>query len=283
MRDGDDERRGGRGRGRAGGYRGTPRDDRHSKTGVSDHEKQVAHGWGGNTGGEEWADEKAGEAIAKAEEKEGFGTNVPAPVNADGEAFAPDTNFVSDNAAGDGKAEGFGEAGEAELEEPIVKSYEDYLAEQANKKLHLGGDLEARRANEGSSKKFPEGKAFARANENENFFVGGQGKAKRERQKKEKSVLELDGQAMRPQEPRSERGRGGRGRGRGGDRGGDRGEFRDRGEHRERGEFRERGDFRGRGRGDRAPRGEYRGSRGGRGGQSGIQINDQSAFPTLGS
>ena len=35
----------------------------------SEHEKQAAHGWGGNDGNAELADEQAGEAIAKQDEK----------------------------------------------------------------------------------------------------------------------------------------------------------------------------------------------------------------------
>ena len=57
----------------------------------SEHEKQAAHGWGGQTGGEEWADEKAGETIAKDEEKaEGFVPEADEAAPAGEEGFKPE-------------------------------------------------------------------------------------------------------------------------------------------------------------------------------------------------
>lgn len=237
-----DYRSRGRGRGRGRGSRGgPPLDDRHSKTGVVDHEKQVGHGWGQNTGTGEWADEQAGEAIAKAEER------------ADGEASAEDRN-------GDGNLE------PAE-EEPKAKTLDDYLAEQAEKRLQVSGSVEVRKANEGLSKKFPVGKEVNRNEDEEDFIAGTGGKKGRERAKKERNLVELDGEAMRQTDRNNDR-RGGRGsRGRGGD-------------------FGARG--RGRGDGGRA-RGEFRGGergrgRGGRGGAGNApNVADESAFPSLGS
>ncbi|KAF2264932.1 hypothetical protein CC78DRAFT_532800 [Lojkania enalia] len=215
-------------RGRGAGRGGAMVGDRHSRTGVADHEKQVAHGWGGQDGSSEWADEKAGEAIAQQEEKEG--------VIAEGAAA------VADEPA-------------AELEpEDKTKSYAAYLAEQADKKLSLGIP-EIRKANEGSNKKFPEGKAISR-DEDEDFIAGSGGKAKRERQRKEKALVELDDSRLH--NTARESFRGGRGRGRGEFRGGE-----------------------GRGRGGRG-RGEGR-SRGGRGGQTSPNVSDTSAFPSLGA
>jgi len=144
------------------------------------------------------------------------------------------------------------------------------LKELAEKKLQIGGGaLAARKPNEGSSGKQPEGKAFAR--EGEEDFMAGSAKAKREREKKDKKqFVELDDARVR-EEFREGGSRGGRGRGRGdgpsrggrgggrgrgdrGDRGGDRGGFR-----------RDTGDgYRPRGGGGAAP-----------------SINDQSAFPSL--
>lgn len=217
--------RGGRGRGAARGGA----DDRHSKTGIAEHEKQTAHGWGGNDGRSELADEQAGEAIAQADEKEAVAEDAEA---------------------------------EAEPEpEDKTKSYTAYLAEQAEKKLSLGAQ-NVRKANEGSSKKFPEGTAISRDDE-EDFIAGSGGKTKRQRERKEKAFVELDGDRMLQQAPRENfRGRGGRGRGEG------------------RGEYRGRG---GRGRGEGRGGGESRG-RGGRGGaQSGPNLSDANAFPSLGS
>ncbi|KAB2576841.1 Hyaluronan/mRNA-binding protein [Lasiodiplodia theobromae] len=219
------EQRGGR------GGKGPRRDDRHSRTGVSDHPKQVQQGWGGEDGPKELADEQAGEAIAKQEE---------------------------DAAAGEAAED----AVENGAEEEKVKSYDDYLAEIMEKKAALGANIEVRKPNEGASKKFPEGKAIEHAEE-EVFFIGDGGKKGRERSKKEKNQLDLGDIYGRGEE------RGGFRGGRGGPRGG-------RGGPRE-------GGFRGEGRG--------RGGRGGRGGERGgavrggarVNLNDTSAFPSLGA
>lgn len=188
------------------------------------------------------ADEVAGEAIAKQDEKEAV---VDAP-------------------------EGGEPAAEPEPEDKSV-SYAAYLAELAEKKLSLAAQ-NVRKANEGSSKKFPEGKAITRDDDEEAYIAGSGGKAKRERERKQKEFVELDDAKLHRETRDSFRG--GRGRGRGEFRGG---EGRGRG-----GEGRGRG---GRGRGDRGDRGDgvRGGGRGGRGGQSGPNITDSSAFPSLGS
>jgi len=284
---------GGRGRGRGRGYgggRGGPRggrgglDDRHSKSGIAEHPKQAGHGWGYESGPAELTDEKAGEAIAKDEEKEGFDSTVPAPVNADGDSWAPEPTAGGDDAwAGEG-----GEGDADEPEQPKTKSYEEYMAELAQKKLGISDTPSVRKPNEGASKKFPEGKAFSRNEGEENFIAGTGGKAKRARDKKEKEVVDLSDVNPRQYlaEDRQAGGRGGRGgRGRGdrGDRS-ERGDRPDRGERGDRGERADRGDFRGRGRGrgDRARGDSFRGSRGGRGG-SVPHVDDTKAFPSLGA
>jgi plasminogen activator inhibitor 1 RNA-binding protein len=212
------------------GGRAAMQGDRHSRTGIAEHDKQAAHGWGATEGEAELADEKAGEAIAQKEEKEA----------------------IAEDAAAD-------EPEATPEPEDKTKSYTAYLAELAEKKLSLGAS-NVRKANEGSSKKFPEGTALAR-DEEDDFIAGSGGKNKRTRERKEKAFVELDGDRMLSPPQREGGFRGGRGRGRG--------EFR--------GEGRGRG---GRGRGE--GRGEYRGGRGGRGGQSGPNISDASAFPSLG-
>lgn len=216
----------------------------------SEHDKQAAHGWGAETGEAELADEQAGEAIAQKEEKEA--------VKEDAEA----------------------EAAEPEPEDNS-KSYVAYLAELAEKKLKLG-EQNLRKANEGSSKNFPEGTQVTR--QEEEFFAGSGGKAKRERQRKEKVHVELDSERMLAPPPRE----GGASRGGRGDRGG-----RGRGEGR--GSFRG-GEGRGGRGGDRPARGEGRGGRGRgegrgapaagpRGGARGNapNLSDSSAFPSLGA
>lgn len=84
----------------------------------------------------------------------------------------------------------------AEPEEK-TKSYDEYLAEQAEKRLALSGNaLNTRKANEGSKQKFPTGTEFKR--ENEEFFAGAEEKARRERQQKDKNRLNLEGQYYAP-------------------------------------------------------------------------------------
>jgi len=88
----------------------------------------------------------------------------------------------------------------------------------------MGDTVSVRKPNEGASKKFPEGKAFARnEGESEDYVAGGAGKKQRERIQKDKNKLDLSGIdphkfLASPQEA-DRGGRGGRGRGRGGDRG----------------------------------------------------------------
>ncbi|EXJ89041.1 hypothetical protein A1O3_02105 [Capronia epimyces CBS 606.96] len=234
------------GRGPRGARRGGEFGDRQSRTG------QVEHGWGENTGEGEWADEKAGEVIAKEEEKEGWNQNAE-----------PATEGAEAGADGEGEPENTG------------KSYAEYLAEQAAKKLEGLGLKEARAPNEGAKedKKWKAAKELTK-DETEDYFKGEERvKAQRERASK-KQVLDIDYSFKEP--PRETRGRGGRGgvRGRG-----------------DRPDRPERGDFGGRGRGDRPDRpdrGDFRGrGRGGRGrGRGGdgpvVPVHDESAFPSLG-
>lgn len=215
---------------------------------LSEHEKQAAHGWGAETATAERDDETAGDAIAAAELKNDAGG--AADVDSKDPAFSNGPDLVGEDAA--------------EAEDDKTKSYDQYLAEQAEKRLALGSTPEIRKANEGSKQKFPQGTAHARNPEEENYFAGGSGKARREKEVKQKNLLTMDGQYYAPPES-GDRGRGGRGRG-GRGRGEGRGEFRGRG---------------GRGRGE--GRGSYRGDRGDapRGSRN-INTSDESAFPALG-
>ena len=268
----------------------------------SDHQKQADHGWGESTGQGEWADEKAGEAIATEEQKEGgWDANAQNPAwneNAE-QTTIPEDGAIPDSAA----------AGAEEEQEDNNKSYADYLAEQAAKKLEGLGLKEARKPNEGSkdNKKWTAAKALTKS-EDSDYFKGEE-KAKRERERAtKKEFLDID-YSFKEQSREGGRGgrgggrgrgdrgefRGGRGRGdrpdrgefRGGRGGGERGERGDRPERTERPERGDRGDFRGgrgRGRGDRGDRGDYRGrGRGGRG-ESGppVPVDDKDAFPSLG-
>lgn len=233
----------GRGRGNRGrGGRGDG--DRHSRGVGGNSEKQADHGWGATEGEAELNDEQAGEALAKAEQKDAL--------TGDGDAAPAD-----------------GAEAEAEPEDNS-KSYADYLAEQAEKKLALGtGVPEPRKPNEGSKQDKKWATKAITKEEEEEYFAGGEGKAKRERERKQKQLLEID-QRFVEQPERGGRGgfRGGRGRG-DGQRGG-----RGRGE----------GGFRGGDRGRGGPRGDFK-PRGGprNAGSAPINPEDTSAFPSLGS
>lgn len=241
-----------------------------------DQAKQAAHGWGGETGNDEWADETAGQAIAEEEKKDAPVWDGGAAADGmDGQlggGAAPVDQFADTPAT-----ENTALAAEPEPEDNS-KSYADYLAEQVEKKLQLGGTLQARQANEGA-KDQPEGKKVER--QEADFFAGSGPKAARQRERKTKETVLIDNPQYAAREPegglRGSRGRGrGEGRGRGRGEGGFRG---DRGDRGERGEGRGRGFGRGRG-GD----GGYRGRGGGRGGANAAQPNVSSAqdFPGLG-
>ncbi|EXJ73020.1 uncharacterized protein A1O5_04169 [Cladophialophora psammophila CBS 110553] len=243
------------GRGPRGPRRGG---DRHSRTGIANHPKQEGHGWGESTGDGEWADEKAGEALAKEEEKQG-GWDAGAQNPAWNENAEPTTIPEGGEAVQDSVP------AEPEAEEPQDhhKSYADYLAEQAAKRMEGLGLKEARQPNEGvkDNKKWTAAKELTRA-EGEDYFKGEE-KGRRERERAQKKEF-LDIDYSFKEQPRESRGRGG-GRGGGRGRGGDRGDFRG---------------GRGRGRGDR---GETRGrGRGGRGDGPPVAVDDESAFPSLG-
>jgi len=178
---------------------------------VREHEKQAGQAWGANTGEAELADEKAGDAIAKADANDEWGAAADA---------------------------------EPAKEEPKAKSFDDYLAEKALKQQAVGGVKEARKANEGVNKKLQKGVELARDEEEEDFIAGGEGKKVRHRVRNERNVLELDGEKMRQVEGSDRRGRG---RGRGGDFGGRGGGGRGRGDGGFRGDRPSRGRGGGRG------------------------------------
>lgn len=138
----------------------------------SEHEKQAELSWGAQTGDAELADEKAGEEIAQAEAKEGPDAIVGPPVNADGATLE-----------------------EATPAEPEIKtkSWDDYLAEQAEKKMALGGTPQARKANEGTKadKTWATAKPLTKDEQEDAYIKGGASKASRQRQHKEKQTLDI--------------------------------------------------------------------------------------------
>jgi plasminogen activator inhibitor 1 RNA-binding protein len=228
----------------------------------SNSEKQEAHGWGATEGKAELADEIAGEAIAKTDEKDALV----------GDATKADEAVLTNET-------------EPEPEDNSI-SYADYLVQLAEKKLALNAAVpEVRKPNEGTKddKKWANAKALTKEEEEE-FIAGSGGKAKRERERKAKNVIEIDQRFVEaPERTSRDSARGGRG-GRG-DRG-DRGDGPRRGGPTNRGP-RGDGNFRGP-RGDGAPRGRG-GPRGGaargapRGGAAPINTADKNAFPSLGS
>ena len=290
----------------------------------SEHSKQGDLGWGAPTGDAEQADEVAGESIAQTEIKEdGWGAGDSGAAGwSEGATAAPpaEGNWDTENPAFKDSAApppydaGLDSAAAAEPEpEDTNKSYADYLAEQAAKRIEGLGLLEARQANEGTkeNKKWAGAKEVKREDD-ENFLKLSEEKARRDRDRTRnaKSRLDIDQSWQESRGGDRDRGgRGGRGRGRGdrGDRGdreyrprGD-GEFRGRGdrEHRPRGdgefrgrgdrEYRPRGEGEYRGRGDRRGRGDGEGrGRGGRGGRArgsteggALNVEDQASFPSL--
>lgn len=242
----------------------------------------MEHGWGEQTGDGEWADEKAGDAIAKEEVKEGGWDTTQ------NQAWNENAEPTTIPEGGEPVTESAPEPEPEPEPEDTSKSYADYLAEQAAKKLEGLGLKEARAPNEGAkdNKKWKAAKELTK--EDDADYFKGEEKTKRERERAHKKEF-LDIDYSFKEQPREARGRGGgRGGGRGrGDRGdrpdrGDRGDRGDRPDRGDRGERGERGDFRGRGRG-RGDRGEYRGRGRGRGGDGpGVAVNDESAFPSLG-
>lgn len=233
---GDRGGRGGRGRGGRREY------DRHSGSGRDEHEKQVAHGWGATEGNSEWNDEIAGQELAQ---KDAAGAD-PADPNAS-------TDAADENAA------------PAEEEEEVAKTYDDYLAELAQRQANLGPRTDVRRPNEGSreDKKWANAKALDKADEE--YFAGEDRDKTRTRQRKQKNLLDIEPRFVEPRENRRGGDRGGRG-GRG-DRGGRGG----------------RGGGGDRPRGDRGDYGNRGGHRGGRNQSTNVNTNDSSAFPPLGA
>lgn len=182
-----------------------------------------------------------------------------------------DAGFTADTSGAD-PAFGSGPDGvnaAPEAEEDNTKSYEQYLADLKEKRQALAGDsLAIRKANEGSSQKFPEGKPVERSHEE--YFAGAGAKQHKAKENKSKNAIALDGQYYAAPDT-GDRGRGGARGGRGEGRGG-----RGRGEGRGRG-----GRGRGEGRGG-APSGARTEQRSGpRGGA--INTKDESAFPSLGA
>ncbi|KAL2270461.1 hypothetical protein VTJ83DRAFT_2645 [Remersonia thermophila] len=215
--------------GRRGGFRGRGKreeGDRHpyKQAPRANSEKQASQGWGANEGEAELKDEQAAAEIAQSEKK------------AEGEATPVETK-------------------EEEPEEKHL-TYDQYLAQLAEKKLALESELKVRKPNEGvKDEKWKDFTPLTK--EEEELFPSTQSKAKRERERKQKQFLEIEARYVEPERTRG---------GRGGPRGGARGDG-----------------PRGRGRG--GARGDFRGGRGGprQDNAPPVNPNDEAAFPSLGS
>jgi len=287
--DGDDRGRGrGRGRGGRGAARGgggAPRRgrefDRQSGT-LPDSEKRVQQGWGGENGTRELENEESAIADAKAEggnvsndwgadatatpaadTNDWAGTGAAAAAtNEDGWGTTAETPAATNTAAAEGGEETGGRKGRRfeEEEEDNTLTLDQYLAQRKEKENELLPKLEGvRKANEGSDETLWKNAVQVAKNDEEgSYFVGKTKSAPKARAKKaEKEVIEIEAKFERPA-----RG-GGRGRGRGD--GGDRGERRG-----------------GRGRGRGGDRGANRSfGHGGGAPTSNINMDDQSAFPSL--
>ncbi|KAF8912704.1 hypothetical protein CPB84DRAFT_451414 [Gymnopilus junonius] len=254
--EGREGREGGRGRGRGrGGPRGRGRPfDRHSQTGKTDSEKKIHQSWGGDDGNTEFKQEQAAVVDATVEATNNdWGGEVAA---ADWGAPAPDSSAVVDAwavgaadaaAPEETKAEGRGRREREPEEDDNTLTLEQYLAQQKEKETAVPKIEGTRQANDGVDDVFKDAVPLSKGDEDA-YFVGKTKSAPKTRAKKEEKVyLEIDARFERPD-------RGGRGRGRGGDRGDRRG---------------------GRGRG---------GARGGRQNGTGapvVNVDDQTAFPSL--
>lgn len=239
--------RGGRGRGGRGG-RGGRDYDRHSATGITDSSKKLHQGWGGDEGVSELNAETAGVTDANHEAGTTAGDGWGAAATED---WGPNEVPAADSTPTAGPEEPSPNNQQAKEEEDNTLTYDQYLQQQQG--LEVGGKLEGRKASDDHARD----DAVALEKGEEHYFAG---KAKagpkvRTTKKKEKELLEIDAHFERPS------------RGRGGDRG-DRGSRGGRGSNRgERGSRGSRGrDGRGRPNGNRTPA---------------VDVDDQSAFPSL--
>jgi len=263
--EGREGREGGRARGRGrGGPRGRGRPfDRHSQTGKTDSEKKIHQSWGGDDGNTELKAEQAAVVDATVEatnndwagEAGAAGDWGGAPADAAIDAWAtPVADATAPAAEGEAKPEGRPRREREPEEEDNTLTLEQYLAQQREKEAAVPKIEGTRQANDGADDVFKDAVPLNKNVDEDAYFVGKTKNAPKARAKKEEKVyLEIDARFERPD-------RGGRGRGRGdrGDRGGDRGERRG-----------------GRGRG---------GARGGRqngGNTPAVNVDDQTAFPSL--
>lgn len=264
--------RGGRGGGRGdrGGdrsERGGGRLDRHSATGKTDSDKKVHQSWGGDDGNTELKVEEAATVDAAAEGATGneWGAEATAADDAWGApaataddawaipATSSDEPVIPAAGAEGVKNEGRRAREREQEEEDNTLTFDQYLAQKAEKEASLLPKLEARKANEGADDSLWKDAVQVQKGEDEEAYFATKRKSapKARTEKKEKVFLEIEARFERPDRG----GRGGRARG-------------DRGE---------RGSRPGRGRG-----GDDGARRGGRSyGPQAVNVDDEKAFPSL--
>lgn len=258
----------------------------------SDSEKKVSQGWGADEGEAELKAETAGEGDAAADalntsaDASGWGAPAAdagdwdAPAASGADEWAVPTTEATPAAEEEKPAEGRRGRDREPEEEDNTLTLDEYLKQQKEKELAAIPKLEPRKANEGDDSIWKDAVLVSKKDEDESaYFVGGKVRlllsahmaskltslplkaksaAPKARTKKEEKVyIEIDARFERP----ARGGRGGRGGERGGDRGGDRG--------------------RGRGRGGGRGRAYGNGGANGLGGAPTVELNDQSAFPSL--
>ncbi|KAF0481472.1 hypothetical protein F8M41_023608 [Gigaspora margarita] len=300
----------GRGGGRGGNRRGREF-DRHSGTGKYDSEKKENQAWGNptsswdnnETSDNTWSGEtKENEAPASSNWNEGEkpNENWGGANGHESKANAGESNWDTPvGEAGVNENENSTSAWEEDKAEPtewretkeetiaggettapvaepeVVKTYEEFLAEKAQKALDLSLP-EARKPNEGvDDSQWKD--AVPLEKDDEDVLFAGKEQAYRLKSKKSKAknYLDIETTFDRPTNfPR------GRGRGRGGGSRGGRGERRDNRDNRDGRERDRRDNYRERDNYDNENRDNRR--RGGRGGNF-VNLDDQSAFPSLGA
>jgi len=245
----------GRGRGRGRGDRGRGRGrpfDKHSATGKTDSDKKIHQGWGGDEGGTELKAEEAGTTDAQAEGVAAAADSWD-PVPIDPWSAPPPTDPwgipppEADTApiAEDEKGDDDRKPRERDPEEEDnTISYDQYLAQLKETTTTVVPKLEGvREANEGADDVWG-GAVEHKKNEDDQAYYVGKTKTTGKARTEKKEKVYIEIDAHFERPSRG-------GRGRGGDRG------------------------RGRGRGTRGPRSN--------GAPTNINVDDETAFPTLSS
>jgi len=236
----------GRGRGRGAPRGGRRPFDKHSQTGKTDSDKKIQQSWGGADGNTELKNEEEATVDAVVEGNNEWAAESAPTTDWGTPAAAIDTPTAA-TAEGD-KPEGRPRREREPEEEDNTLTLDQYLAQQKDKESIIPKLEGTRQANEGADASIWKDAVPLQKEEEDAYFVGKGKTAPKARTKKDEKVfIEIEARFDRP-----DRGRG-RG-GRGGDRGGDRA----------------RGGNRGRG-----------GARGGRQPTGPVNVDDQTAFPSL--